>query len=988
MKKFYSTILITIALSFQLLAQNLIPNPGFESGTGSDFTNWNKFNEVSGTFTETTTDQRSGGRTLQANLTSPSSGNQWRLQLASDLIPTVSGQSYTFKIWVKSSVAGNNIRFSTNPNALYSGNFNITNANTYQQISWTFTANSPSTRIVLDLANGPTACTYHLDDMEMLQPVNTNPSLLLNGGFEQVYNLGLGTEGWNNWGKWNGASAMTATNASGEFRSGSLGVKAVIPSTATAEYQVQLVSDPATLVVGAQYTFSIYSKRSSASSSTTSTIRFSTNGGTALYSGNYVPGADWTLHTWTFTATNASTRMVLDLGGSGAGVATYFLDDANLQVNCGSFAFAPPSTQMPIATGKSKFLGGVFQNSIDPNFNKYFNQVAPENSGKWGSVETSDGVFNWTALDAAVDYAAANNFPFRFHVLLWGNQQPTWLKPLNDAQKVQNIRDWMNAVASRYNGVIKPKPEYIEVLNEIISDPPNNLGSNATDNGSGDYVNALKSLNAELHTPAGDYDWIVNAFKLARQYFGCDVKLMINEYGIENTQSKMAEYVQIVELLKTYKLVDVVGIQAHSFSTRQYGSHDAAGLAGSTANLTARLGELASTGLPIMVTELEIDGDSYINANNERVVGGTQAQKDAFQLSEFQRIFPIYWNHPSVIGITTWGYRTGMWRTNEQAYLVETCLGLERPAFQYLNTTIRESNPSVTDFSSLITCNLPPVINCKTATVFLDQTGNVVLNPADIIESVSDPENGTLTYTLSKSSFDCGNLGENTVTLTVTDNAGLIATCSSIVMVVDQTPVTVNSIVPSPASIWPPNNRMIDVVVNINSIDNCEGGDCIITSVSSNESTDSTDWDITGPNTLKLRAKRNGSGDGRIYTINIECTDASGNVGTHSTQVLVPHDKGARISNIGGVTDQDLSLLVYGNPNRGNGNIKLQVFSLNEKSSIQTQIISAVNGNILKTISATQSGEMIDLKNNLTPGTYIIRSIQDDNIATWRIVIE
>ncbi|HMP29865.1 MAG TPA: T9SS type A sorting domain-containing protein, partial [Saprospiraceae bacterium] len=70
-----------------------------------------------------------------------------------------------------------------------------------------------------------------------------------------------------------------------------------------------------------------------------------------------------------------------------------------------------------------------------------------------------------------------------------------------------------------------------------------------------------------------------------------------------------------------------------------------------------------------------------------------------FQLSEYQRIFEIYWNHPSVIGITLWGYRTGMWRTNQAAFLIETCLGLERPALaDYLNTTVRASNPIIGTF--------------------------------------------------------------------------------------------------------------------------------------------------------------------------------------------------------------------------------------------------------------------------------------------------
>jgi len=47
------------------------------------------------------------------------------------------------------------------------------------------------------------------------------------------------------------------------------------------------------------------------------------------------------------------------------------------------------------------------------------------------------------------------------------------------------------------------------------------------------------------------------------------------------------------------------------------------------------------------------------------------------------------------------------------------------------------------------------------------------------------------------------------------------------------------------------------------------------------------DWVITGDLTLDLRARRSG-GTTRIYTITIECTDASGNSATGTVNVTVP----------------------------------------------------------------------------------------------------
>ena len=69
---------------------------------------------------------------------------------------------------------------------------------------------------------------------------------------------------------------------------------------------------------------------------------------------------------------------------------------------------------------------------------------------------------------------------------------------------------------------------------------------------------------------------------------------------------------------------------------------------------------------------------------------------------------------------------------------------------------------------------------------------------------------------------------------------------------------------------------------------------CQIVSVSSNETANgtgdgntSTDWVITGPLTLQVRAERSGTGSGRIYTIVVRCTDSAGNSSTKSVTVTV-----------------------------------------------------------------------------------------------------
>jgi hypothetical protein len=79
----------------------------------------------------------------------------------------------------------------------------------------------------------------------------------------------------------------------------------------------------------------------------------------------------------------------------------------------------------------------------------------------------------------------------------------------------------------------------------------------------------------------------------------------------------------------------------------------------------------------------------------------------------------------------------------------------------------------------------PPVAACKNATIVLDKFGNATLTPSQIDNGSSDncaaPQ--FLTYTLSKTNFTCAEIGQNTVTLTVTDPCGNSSTCTATVTV-------------------------------------------------------------------------------------------------------------------------------------------------------------------------------------------------------------
>jgi len=311
----------------------------------------------------------------------------------------------------------------------------------------------------------------------------------------------------------------------------------------------------------------------------------------------------------------------------------------------------------PLAQGSYKFLGSLYTPGQTTDFLNLWTQMSPENAGKWGSVGVSTDTtqWNWSALDAQYNYAMTNHLIFKDHCLIWGAQQPSWISSLDSATQAMYIETWIRNVGQRY-----PNTALIDVVNEALPghNPPDGGGSPARAN----YENALGG------TGATGWDWVINAFKLARKYLP-NTKLLINDYGIINDNNATNSYLGIINLLKDRGLIDGIGVQGHRF---EFESAD-------TNTLKSNLDKLAATGLPVYITEFDLG-----NLNNS----GTP--DDIQQLQLYQKIFPVLWRHPGVKGITFWGYKQGLvWQTT--AYL-ERSDGTARPALLWLADYIR-NNP-------------------------------------------------------------------------------------------------------------------------------------------------------------------------------------------------------------------------------------------------------------------------------------------------------
>lgn len=299
----------------------------------------------------------------------------------------------------------------------------------------------------------------------------------------------------------------------------------------------------------------------------------------------------------------------------------------------------------PLAHAQQKFLGNISQPSTDAaDFYRRWNQVTPSNEGKWGSVESARDRMNWGPLDASYRLARQNGLPFKQHTLVWWHQQPDWVDDLPPKEQRAELEEWMDLFFQRY-----PDADFVDVVNEPLTEPPS-------------YKEAIGGDDDLYGT---GWDWVIWTFEKARFYaarHGSDARLLLNEHTILKNPRKRRTYVELIEVLQRRGLIDGVGLQAHFLEPT------------SADMVAAQLAAVAASGLPVYISEFDID-----------------RRDDQAQKARYAELFPIFWTHPAVRGVTLWGYRQDeMWRPN--AYLVRRD-GSERPALRWLRAYLRSADP-------------------------------------------------------------------------------------------------------------------------------------------------------------------------------------------------------------------------------------------------------------------------------------------------------
>jgi endo-1,4-beta-xylanase len=318
-------------------------------------------------------------------------------------------------------------------------------------------------------------------------------------------------------------------------------------------------------------------------------------------------------------------------GGSG-GTSTGGTGGSGGDPGTGGSAGDPGTGGSGGSVALTKFVGNITtRGQVRSDFIDYWDQITPENEGKWGSVEGQRDVMNWAGMDRVRDYARQHGIPYKQHTFVWGSQQPGWIGGLPQSEQRAEVEEWIRLYCERY-----PDVAMIDVVNEP---PPHTTPP---------YMNAIGGAGSS------GYDWIVQAFHWARQYCP-NALLLLNDYNTIEYQGDNDHIIDIVNRIKAAGApIDAVGVQAHAaFNV-------------STTTVENFINRIANmTSLPVYVTEYDID------------VADDNRQRDIMQSQ-----FTMFWNNTNVRGITLWGYVTGSTWLDDSGIMSDS--GVQRPAMVWL----------------------------------------------------------------------------------------------------------------------------------------------------------------------------------------------------------------------------------------------------------------------------------------------------------------
>ncbi|MDY0781025.1 gliding motility-associated C-terminal domain-containing protein, partial [Tenacibaculum sp. IB213877] len=229
-----------------------------------------------------------------------------------------------------------------------------------------------------------------------------------------------------------------------------------------------------------------------------------------------------------------------------------------------------------------------------------------------------------------------------------------------------------------------------------------------------------------------------------------------------------------------------------------------------------------------------------------------------------------------------------------------------------------------------------------------DAAGNATLTVSDINNGSTD-NCGIASMSIDKTSFDCATIGDNLVTLTVTDNNGNSATNTTTVTIEDTIAPVVNCVAPFSIQLDATGNAS----VTVNDINNGSTDNCGIASMSIDKT--SFDCATIGDNIVTLTVTdNNGNSATNTTTVTIEDTiapivitqDLSIELTSNQTILITTQDIDDGSFDACGIAAMSLDISSFEAPTLGDHTVVLTVIDNSGNSSSEAAIVTFTSSDL------------------------------------------
>lgn len=299
----------------------------------------------------------------------------------------------------------------------------------------------------------------------------------------------------------------------------------------------------------------------------------------------------------------------------------------------------------------------------------HYNSIVAENEMKWERIHPRPGPdgYDFSAADRFVEFGEKNGMFLVGHTLIWHAQTPRWVfqgegtNAITREVLLQRMREHIHTVVGRYKGRIKAWDVVNEALNEDGS-----------------------LRRSQWYRIIGE-DYIAKAFEYAHE---ADPKaeLRYNDYSIENLPKRRGTIALVKKLQAQKAPISGLGSQSHANLSWP-----------STELLDSALTDFAKLGLPISITELDVNASEGGQRNQSADIsvnaqaGGGGVVNDANQklAAQYASMFRVFLKHSQDIKLVTfWGVTDrDSWRRFGTPLLFDGGGNL-KPAFEAVVKTV------------------------------------------------------------------------------------------------------------------------------------------------------------------------------------------------------------------------------------------------------------------------------------------------------------